>query len=334
LATAGVLTTPLLNLNICGNVFESSNTSSQTIAVITLENISTVPFMGVSIEDNVFHAENLLMTLWRINGLSIARNFSSAGITITLGKETEAALNAKNVIIDSNSFLNVSDTTGLMTIASVENLTIVNNTFKPKDANIRALLFYGNGVTTTSSNVVITGNLFLKSTSQTIAIGTSGHTYLTPTQNVFDGNIVDSGLSVTFANKNAFDWTPTLTASTPGDLSVAYSTRVGKASITGNTLTASFEVTTTTWTHTTASGVMRISGLPFAVASGISNIGPLAGEGWTLAGVSCLGTRADVGSTNIRFLATRSGAALTSITPSQCPSGTQQTWVGTVSYFI
>jgi len=59
-------------------------------------------------------------------------------------------------------------------------------------------------------------------------------------------------------------WTPVYTYATAGDLSVAYSTQLGSYTKVGNLVTLSGRIVTTTHTYTTASGNMRITGLPFA----------------------------------------------------------------------
>jgi hypothetical protein len=61
----------------------------------------------------------------------------------------------------------------------------------------------------------------------------------------------------------SWTWTPSITFNTPGDLSVAYSTRLGSYSKIGKMVTAHFEIVTSTFTHTTASGGLVLSGLPY-----------------------------------------------------------------------
>lgn len=58
-------------------------------------------------------------------------------------------------------------------------------------------------------------------------------------------------------------WTPTISADTPGDLSVAYTTRLGTYTKIGNLITLTFIIVTSTFTHTTASGALVVSGIPY-----------------------------------------------------------------------
>lgn len=75
------------------------------------------------------------------------------------------------------------------------------------------------------------------------------------------------------ANVNMLDdyeegsWTPTVTAVVPGDLNVVYVSRGGTYTKIGRLVSFSFIITTSTWTYTTASGNLRVTGLPFAIAT-------------------------------------------------------------------
>jgi len=62
---------------------------------------------------------------------------------------------------------------------------------------------------------------------------------------------------------NAYDlnlnWTPTFTCVTPGDLTIVYSDQIGRARQIGNRIDFNLRITTSTFTHTTASGKITIS---------------------------------------------------------------------------
>src|SRR3990167_1843832 len=62
-------------------------------------------------------------------------------------------------------------------------------------------------------------------------------------------------------------FTVTLTCGTPGDLSVSYTTQTGYIEISGNKITAWFNVITSEFTHTTASGNLLLTGLPFRAST-------------------------------------------------------------------
>lgn len=63
-------------------------------------------------------------------------------------------------------------------------------------------------------------------------------------------------------------FTPTITFSTPGDLNVVYSVQSGLYTKVGRSFNFQISVTTTTFTYTTASGTLRVAGMPFASTSG------------------------------------------------------------------
>lgn len=58
-------------------------------------------------------------------------------------------------------------------------------------------------------------------------------------------------------------WTPGYSCSDPGDLSVDYNDQVGRYIRVGDMVTVTFTLTTNSFTHSTASGSLRITGLPF-----------------------------------------------------------------------
>lgn len=83
------------------------------------------------------------------------------------------------------------------------------------------------------------------------------------------GQIAFPAVQVPSANPNTLDdyeegtFTPTITFSTPGDLNVVYSNQTGLYTKIGRVVHWSAGITTTTFTHTTASGGLQIAGLPF-----------------------------------------------------------------------
>lgn len=71
-------------------------------------------------------------------------------------------------------------------------------------------------------------------------------------------------------------WTPTVTCDTPGDLSVTYSSQVGRYTKIGRQVHAQFYIVTSAFTHTTAAGSMRVGGIPFSAAGGLEHAGSLS----------------------------------------------------------
>ncbi len=66
-------------------------------------------------------------------------------------------------------------------------------------------------------------------------------------------------------------WTPALTFAAPGDLNVAYSAQDGTYVKIGNLVFATFQISTSTFTHSTSSGDCQITGLPFTSANETGN---------------------------------------------------------------
>lgn len=79
------------------------------------------------------------------------------------------------------------------------------------------------------------------------------------------------------AGANVFDdyeegtCTFALTFDTPGNLSIAYAAQVGSYTKIGNFCRATCNIQTSTFTHTTASGQLQLTGYPFAAANVTSN---------------------------------------------------------------
>lgn len=87
------------------------------------------------------------------------------------------------------------------------------------------------------------------------------------------------------------EWTPVLTFSTVGDLSVSYDTQYGRYTKFDRLVTVYFFIDTATFTHTTASGNLRLTGLPFVCTGSASTyfpIGTFTGEGISKTGYSSI----------------------------------------------
>lgn len=129
-------------------------------------------------------------------------------------------------------------------------------------------------------------------------------------------------------------WTPTLTAATPGNLTVAYTTRLGRYIKNLPFVTLQFELETSSFTHTTASGEARITGLPFLVDPLATYSGFMTFfGGFTKANYTQMGTRAS--SANfISFAISGSGQVATSPAITDFPSGGTVRLTGEITYKI
>ena len=119
-------------------------------------------------------------------------------------------------------------------------------------------------------------------------------------------------------------WTPVLTFVTPGDLAVVYSQQVGRYTRIGDTVFLWCNILTSTFTHATASGNLRITGLPFT-ALNLSNFTQLGGGlGWsgvTKANYTDLNPYILPNTAIINVAASGSGQALDTIDTADMPTG-------------
>jgi len=117
-------------------------------------------------------------------------------------------------------------------------------------------------------------------------------------------------------------WTPTLTFSTAGDLNVVYSQRAAKYTKVGNLVTVTFTIRTSTFTHSSASSSMLVTGLPFTAAS-LTNSAYYGAGGWrgiTKSNFTDISSEIDTGSSQIQFSASGSGQVWTTVDAGDTPS--------------
>jgi len=179
------------------------------------------------------------------------------------------------------------------------------------------------------------GNLSTRSGDQTIIdgnliIGTSG-------RGIDFSATPGTGTSKLFNDYEEGTWTPLITATTPGNLTVAFSSQSGVYTKIGRTVTVTFFLTTSTFTHSTASGEIRISGLPFTVANTAGaagySTGTLASQGWVKANYFV--TLASVqNATELRIVGTGSSQNLDNILITNMPSGSLVFLRGSITYIV
>ncbi len=124
----------------------------------------------------------------------------------------------------------------------------------------------------------------------------------------------DSGGFLKDSQYSEGDWTPVITFATPGDLAVTYATQVGKYKRIGNLIIASFALQTSAFTHSTASGNLQVTGLPFPEVN-TSSIAPTvamqAWQGITKANFTQMGGTISAGASTISFGMSGSGQNFT-----------------------
>ncbi len=125
-------------------------------------------------------------------------------------------------------------------------------------------------------------------------------------------------------------WTPAIAAGTPGDLNIVYGNQFGRYTKIGRTVIAHFNIGTSTFTHTTASGQATITGLPFDATEDF--VGTLIFSGITKATFTQF---APVTATNDDALAIEcsgTGVAIASLQITDLPTAGTKVLRGTVIY--
>jgi hypothetical protein len=132
-----------------------------------------------------------------------------------------------------------------------------------------------------------------------------------------------TGTSELLADYEEGVWTPALAINTPGNLSVTYSTQTGYYTKIGRLVTVSFQVETSAFTWTTASGVWRISGVPFLSSGNTTymNGAISAFQGITKANYTTFGSQTNTGTAQFLLQASGSGQAWDYINAADLPSG-------------
>jgi hypothetical protein len=130
------------------------------------------------------------------------------------------------------------------------------------------------------------------------------------------------------AGANVFDdyeegtWTPVLTFVTPGNLNVVYSVQVGTYTKVGREVHLHVHLTLSTFTHTTASGNLNITGSPFTAANNnLVNTGVLAWTGITKANYTAMALAMTPNSAVGIVRASGSGQVLATLTTADMPTG-------------
>lgn len=131
-------------------------------------------------------------------------------------------------------------------------------------------------------------------------------------------------MSLSTANLSDYStgtWTPTITFTTPGDLNVVYSVRTGTYTKIGRMVHAAYRISTSTFTHTTAVGVLNMTGLPFTAGSFAQYTTATLLGGYTKAGYTAIFCDVLGATTTAQFLAGGSGVAAALVGVADMPTG-------------
>lgn len=242
----------------------------------------------------------------------------------------------------TNSALNGTLGATTPAAATVTTLTATGAVaLSPASANV-VLSPTGTGVVTISPatagtvNNVVTGGVTPLAGTFTALTATS----LVDISGASAGQIKFPATQNASANANTLDdyeegtCTPVVTFATPGNLAVAYSTQNGTYTKVGNVVVVTFQIITSSFVHTTASGNLRISGLPITSANnGVR--GWCGGGNWqgiTIAGLTDLAFFVEVASTFMENRMSGSGTASSAATTAEVASGGSIILRGQVTY--
>ncbi len=143
------------------------------------------------------------------------------------------------------------------------------------------------------------------------------------------------------SNANTLDdyeegtWVPVLTAATAGDIAVGYTTQVGTYTKIGRQLTCNFVIITSSFTWSTASGALKITGLPYAAMtlSGYQTAGDLTFSGVTKATYTQFSPLVVSAASVITFNASGTAVGGSAMTIADLPTGGTPYLVGSITYF-
>jgi hypothetical protein len=169
----------------------------------------------------------------------------------------------------------------------------------------------------------------------------TGITGLIDISNAAAGQIKFPATQNASADANTLDdyeegtWTPVFTFVTPGDLSVtSYITQVGAYVKIGRLVTIHFDVNTSAFTFTTASGSLNITGIPFTAlnTAGLANSGAGTFRGITKVGYTNFASNISANTSVITIQASASGLANSLVVAADVPSGGTFVVISNITY--
>lgn len=130
------------------------------------------------------------------------------------------------------------------------------------------------------------------------------------------------------------DWSSSaaITFTTPGDVAVTYSLKKCTAQRIGNEVVAKFTINTSSFTHSTASGSLQVTGLPWKAVAVEYSAGPLQYQGITSATKTCITSRVNPNASVVRFIGCGSGVGIGEITAGEALSGGTLMLTGEIRY--
>jgi len=327
-----------MSLTINGSTNTLTAASGLTVAGNTTVT-GTLSATGItSVTDVTDATSTTAASLKTAGGLAVAKK-AYFGSEVRADSASAASVSAPAIGVSNNRIVTFYDAVSATTNCAFLWCDTSNN------FNIGA----GNGtrIQISSAGVTTLGTTTDSSSTTTGALIVSGGVGIAKKLYVGDNIVMVSGKGIDFsatANGSGTTqsevlsdyeegtWTGAFTFATPGNL-VATVTCPGRYTKTGRQVTATFELDSSVFTHTTASSFARITGLPFTPAfdayNGAGNWG-----GITAAGYTSLSVRAIASQTYLQFVLSGSGQALVGLNSTHMPTGGTVALYGTITYFV
>jgi hypothetical protein len=129
-------------------------------------------------------------------------------------------------------------------------------------------------------------------------------------------------------------WTPAITFATPGDLAVTHVAQIGNWFRIGNHVKASFQISTSAFTHTTASGNLQVTGLGSVPLVAVNNMfgGSMQWRGITKANYTDICPTIDT--STITFVMSGSAQPISNVVAADMPTGGAVVLRGSVEFLL
>ena len=271
LTTSGAFASTFTMTGITSVTFPTSGTLATTAQLPTPAALTKTDDTNVTLTLGGTPTTALLqatsLTLGWTGQLGLTRGGTNASLTASNGGIIYSTASAMAVLAGTATagqmLQSGASTTPAWSTTTYPATNAVNTLLYASSANVMAAL------ATANSSVLVTsaGGVPSFSTALPSGLTATNMNLTTPTLGVASATSINfgGGALASYVPKTSF--TPTFTFATPGDLSVSYASQVGLYERIGNVVTYQV-ILTCTPTFTTASGAIRIGGLPITVLAG------------------------------------------------------------------
>lgn len=317
----------------------------------------TAPAAGITVSNGDGVSGNPTLAL--ANDLAAYEGLASNGLVARTGDGNAAARTltapAAGITVSNGDGVSGNPTLALANdLAALEALSGTDTIYYRSAADTWTAVTIGTNLTFSGGTLAATGGVAGPGSSTDNAVvrfdGAGGATLQNSSFIVddsghvtsFGGNIKFPATQVASADANTLDdyeegtFTPTITFTTPGDLSVTYAIQHGKYTKIGRKVFITLGVATSAFTHSTASGSVQLPGLPFTSnnTSNDINMGSTQWAGITKASYTDVILRNTPNTAYIDVVACGSGVSAAAIAAADMPSGGAVNFRTTLSYDV